>query len=121
MPSPAPPPPTVDDIPVASLPANERAWDGHRWRRLPKDHVHGEGCGHTFRLLFGSTNRGWALYTRNAQLLTGDVSAEDRKDPDKGIYSYDGRLYSLADHKHGDGCGHTKTADGWEEPLTDSR
>jgi len=92
---------------------NERVWDGHRWRRLPKDHVHGKGCGHFQR------NDKWNLYANDPRPCPYEVPDYIRKDPEKGVYELDGKTYRLPEHTHGPGCGHTKTESGWVEPTED--
>jgi serine/threonine-protein kinase len=108
-PAPPPPPPT----PAVDL-ENLRVWDGHRWRALPKDHVHGKTCGHFHR------DGRWNLYSADPHPVSYEVPDRVRRDPAKGVYTYEGKTYYLPEHRHGDGCGHTKTVDGtWEEPTQD--
>jgi serine/threonine protein kinase len=108
-----PPVPTLAGVSAADLPPNERVWDGHRWRRLSRDHVHQKGCGHYFR------NDRWNLYTMDPRVYMYDVPDYIMKDPEKGVYECGGKIYYLPEHKHGPGCGHTKIEGGWVEPSSD--
>jgi hypothetical protein len=95
----APAPPSKPGSAVVDLPADERVWDGHKWRRTPAGHHHGRDCGH-----FLDGNR-WKAFAADPREYP-DATDIQRARPESGLYDYDGKVWFLRDHVHGPGCFH---------------
>ena len=48
-----------------------------------------------------------------------EVSDKTRREPNAGLYEWDGKTWFLSGHVHSDTCGHTRTDTGWLEPSSD--
>jgi hypothetical protein len=76
--------------------------------------VHKKTCGH-----FHHDGR-WSLYAVEPREITYNVPDKARRDPNAGVYEYDGKTFILSEHHHGADCGHKETAAGtWIEPTSD--
>jgi serine/threonine-protein kinase len=108
-PSPAGPP-AWEKLPIEQWPENARVFDGHRWRRTEKGHVHGPKCGHWKR------DKRWNIFSSDPREVDYYLTSEQKADEASGVYEVDGKLWYLPGHTHDSSCIHVKKDGRWILP-----